>query len=409
MLLPAFLTVRRGYEGPQLVIEWDEPADAASLTSIKVVRRLYGFPQDENDGLAVYDGSPLGGGVVADLNVEACRCYYYKLFVEVTATGLYQSDKNNEGFAIPLQTGYFAEKTFELLPESWKVSDKGLEQVEEVRLALAEAPFSGSFPEVFNIGEDGTVLKGPLRRLLKIIGPMLDEPKALLDCLTDQLDVDDATLGNLRHLATLLGLELNTELSPEKQRNEVRLQVEFLKLKGSIPGIQARLRSVSGLTAEVRELCHDVFITNDLACTSLGFTASEMAYWNGLNNEVCFTVGHPDTPPFWLWYKVFLDLPNGFELNEATARKWCKAVDEASPVCHKGWLVVTDTYDEPIPVGLADEASDSDAFDEPLPVAIAEQATDVVTAFPALWLIVNDETKLTNTNNYQAVVAVPSP
>lgn len=409
MLLPTTFTVRRGYEGPQLIIEWNEPADAASLTSIRVVRRLFGFPTDENDGLAVFDGAPTGGGVVADLDVEPCRCYYYKLFVEVTATGLYESDTVNQGFAIALETGFFAEKTFDLIPETLKVADKGQNELEEVRRSLIQGPFSGTFPEVFNLGEDGSLAKGPLRRLLKIIGPMLDEPKGLLDCLLDQLDVDEACINNLVHLATLLGLTLNTELSPEKQRNEVRLQVEFLKLKGTIPGLQARLRSVSGLTAGVRELCNDVCYTNDETRTTLAFTPAELASLNTLDNQVCFTVGFPDTPPFWLWFKVFMDLPNGFELDEPTARKWCVAVAEASPACHKGFLVVTDTYEDDIPVDMADDYDDLEEIADALPITIVDEFDDVVTAFPSLWLIVNDETKLLNTDNWQAVVAVPSP
>ena len=56
--LPTDFSVRRAYEGPQIIIEWGEPLDPTDVTSIRLVRRRYGFPQNEVDGEIIFDGPP---------------------------------------------------------------------------------------------------------------------------------------------------------------------------------------------------------------------------------------------------------------------------------------------------------------------------------------------------------------
>lgn len=403
-LLPSEFVVRRAYEGPQVIIEWNDALDPGDLVSFRLVRRLFGFPIDENDGEILFDGTP-AANIISDLDVEACRCYYYKLFSFPNTGGVIFSEQT-QGFIIPVQTGFFADKLFEILPEDFKIHDKGLEDATQIRLALAQAPLSGTDPEVFNLGEDGTELKGPLRRLLKLFGPVLDEAKGLVDCLLNQLDVDESCLSNLEHLAALLGLELNKELSPEKIRNEVRQQVEFLKLKGTIPGLVARFRSVSGLTPVIQEQCNNIFFLNDLACATLDFSVQELANINTENDTICSLVGFPDTIPFWLWFTVFVTLTPGFTLDEPTARKWCQAIDESSPTCHKGFLTIVTEDEDTIPVVFTDLQDDQDDLPDAMPIGMADQFDDVQVAFSAQWLIISDPTKTLNDPNFNAVFAV---
>ncbi len=406
VLLPSEFIVRRGYEGPQVIIEWNAPLAPASVVAFRLVRRLFGFPANETDGLILFDGAPIAN-VISDVDVEACKCYYYKLF-SFAVLGEIFSLTSSQGFVIPVTTGFFAERTFEILPEAFKVGDKGQDIETEIKRALVEGPFSGTYPEVFNFGEDGSVAKGPLRRLLKVLGPMFDEPKGLLDCLLQQLDVDEACLPNLDHLAALLGLSLNKELTPEKFRNEARLQVEFLKIKGTIPGVEARLRSVSGITPIVVEQCNNVFFTNDLTCTTLAFDPVSLGNFGGPGDVVCYLAGFPDITPFWLWFTVFIDITN-VAVDEATQRKWCLSLDEASPACHRGFLRLFDLYEETIIAGMVDEFDDLEVFSEPVfPIDIADEFSDSQSSDPSTWMIISDPTKTIGTADYTAVFAAPT-
>jgi len=404
--LPTDFVVRRAYEGPQIIIEWGEPLAPLEVTSIRLVRRRYGFPQNENDGDIVFDGAA-ADTIVSDRNVVECICYHYKIFV-FTTSGTVLSTIDLQDDVIALTTGFFRDKLFKLLPNLYVNSDKPINEAFDPRLALLEGT-NGISPEVFNLGLEGVDLYGPVRRLMNLFGPMVDEVKGLIDCFPNQLDVDDSCIPELEGLAALLGLPLNKELSPEKMRNEVRQQVDFVKLKGTIPGLIARFRSVSGLTPVIREQCDRLLISNDVTRTSPLFVQSEGANIGGEDDELFYSVGFfEDIQPFWLWFSIFVTLVDG--LDEPTGRKWCIAVEEASPACHKGFLNVQDVKEEVISINFLEETED-DFFtdvDDAIPVLFTEVATDEQIPDASLFLITNDVTKLTSADNWTAVTAAPT-
>jgi hypothetical protein len=289
------------------------------------------------------------------------------------------------------------------------ISDKPLNEPVDPRQALLEGT-NGITPEVFNLGLDGSALYGPVRRLINLWGPALDEAKGLIDCFPNQLDVDDSCTPELEGLAALLGLPLNKELSPQSMRNEVRNQPEFIKQKGTIPGLIARFRSVSGLTPVVTEQCNRLLYSNDPDRTSPLVVPSEGANLGTDEDELYYSVGYyQDIQPFWLWYSVFVTLVGG--LNEPTGRKWCLAVEQASPACHKGFLNIRDNFEDTIEIGQLDEALDDDFFtedDDSLPVVFAEEATDEIIPDVSRFLITSDVTKLTSADNWTAVTASPT-
>jgi len=405
--LPTDFSVRRGYEGPQIIIEWGEPLSTLDVVSIRLVRRRFGFPLHELDGDIIFDGPP-ADTILSDRDVVECICYYYKLFVFLT-TGAILVSIDLQDDVIALSTGYFRQKLFDLLPNLYVISDKPLNEAFDPRLALLEGT-DGISPEVFNLGMDGSQNFGPVRRLINLWGPMLDEAKGLIDCFPNQLDVDDSCIPELEGIAALLGLPLNKELSPQGMRNEVRNQAEFIKQKGTIPGLIARFRSVSGLTPVIREQCNRLLISNDPSRTSPLLVPSEGANLGTADDELYYSVGYyEDIQPFWLWYSVFVTLVGG--LNEPTGRKWCLAVEEASPACHKGFLYIRDDNDDTIEVGQLDEAEADDNFtddDDAMPVVFAEVLTDEVIPDVSKFLIVSDVTKLTSANNWTAVTASPT-
>ena len=195
-------------------------------------------------------------------------------------------------------------------------------------------------------------------------------------------------------------------------RNEVRLQVTNLKAKGTIPGIQSRLRSVSGLDSVVEEQCDWILYANDPERTSLGFTPGEIANIGGPGEQIKYSPGYAsDIPPFWLWYSIYITIdPDTFLLTESLARKWCIAIDETSPTCHKGFLTVVTDNEDVIPVTFVDDYSD-ELFtddDEAMPLGMDEEYWDEQIPNIANWLITNEETDLTNTADWSAVVATPT-
>jgi hypothetical protein len=405
--LPTDFSVRRAYEGPQIMIEWLEPLSTIDVTSIRLVRRRFGFPQHESDGQIVFDGPP-ADTIISDRDVTGCICYYYKLFVFLSNGSILVSIEL-QGEVIALETGYFRQKLWDLLPNLYVISDKPLNESVDPRLALSEGT-NGISPEVFNLGLDGSENYGPVRRLVNLWGPVLDEAKGLIDCFPHQLDVDDSCLAALEGIAALLGLPLNKELSPQAMRNEVRNQSSFIKQKGTIPGLIARFRSVSGLTPVVREQCNRLLISNDPSRTSPLVVPSEGANMGTADDELYYSVGYyEDIQPFWLWYSVFVTLEGG--LNEPTGRKWCLAVEEASPACHKGFLNLLDSFEDTIAIGQADEALEDDHFtedDDAMPVVFVEVVDDEFIPDAARFLITNDVTKLTSADNWESVTASPT-
>ena len=350
-VIPTEFVVRRGYEGEQVIIEYPTPSDPGNVQKIRVVRKLFGFPVDPDDGFIVDESSTQAGKIISDRNVEPLVCYYYKLFTQLTS-GEWVTSASVQGEIIPIRTGFHSEKLWMLLPELYKNQDKRADKNGFGKLSLFEG--AGITPEVFNLGEDGSVRKGALRRFLKILGPIFDEIKGLIDALDNQLDVDETCLSKLDFLAPLVGLDLNKELTPDKFRNELKDRVPSLKLKGTVAGIQSVLRSVSGITPQVSELCNNVLYSNRVGCHSLAFTPEEEVSVNCPDDMVKRSIGYDGGETFWLWARVFMDI-TGFGLTNALLNKWCKALDEQTPVCHDTFLYVKSTDKETWPITLQDE------------------------------------------------------
>lgn len=407
-ILPAKFIVRRGYEGPQIYVEWGAPQATGLIFQLVLVKRLFGFPASPQDdrGEIIYQGPPIAQSI-SDRNVEPGVFYYYKLFAVMMDSSIV-SDALHQGQVMALKTGFYAEKMWDVLPEEYKNSDKRPDLAGNTKLRLYEGPGSqpGATAEVFNFGEDGSLAKGQYRRFLKLFGPPLDEAKGLTDFLINQLDFDLASLTNLDFLAQMLGLDLNKELKPEKFRNEARLQVAYLKIKGTKPGLIARLRAVSNANPTISEQFNNVLYSNRLDRTSLKFIAAESLGISSADDIIARSVGYPDTAPFWLWFNVFMDAPETIPLDEVTVRKWCISIAEGSPACHKGDLYVTGYVGDTARVVALDspgqEEEDSDDVDA-ASIKAKNGISDTLQIDATKYLIISDPTKLISQNNFGAV------
>lgn len=107
--------IRRGYEGVQLVLNWNTPPLICS--EIRILRAMDRWPENVNDGkLIVSDSYPFSVFTHADLTVGAYNVYYYVLFAKRTADGAWVAPHGYRGKEFPLPTGYFKGKLWDLLP-----------------------------------------------------------------------------------------------------------------------------------------------------------------------------------------------------------------------------------------------------------------------------------------------------
>lgn len=152
----AAFSVRRGYEGPQIVLNWTPPPDNVS-GKIVIVRKIGGYPDNPTDGVVVTeDSTPFdANGAYSDRDIQAGVVYYYKMFVntevsnpgsgtfpdfwfsqdyflheyfggEFTSTGgTWVTSDALQGKALPLQTGYFENRMWGLLSQQAQSADGG--------------------------------------------------------------------------------------------------------------------------------------------------------------------------------------------------------------------------------------------------------------------------------------------
>lgn len=329
------LRLRRGLEGPQLILTWKVPADTTDIEAIVVVRKKYEFPATVGDGLIVFDGPP-ADGFVTDLDLAPCTCYYYTVFTK-TFGGDYLHHVTTQAAELAIETGFFAKKLFNMLPDMYVIGDKRLEEGGVGRLTLTKI-FDSLSSEFFNLIEAGEKSRGELERFLRVVAVELDIVKGLIDCLPSQFDVDDTCCKNLQAMAALLDLQLNTEFPCIKQRNEIKSQVPILQKKGTKASIEARARAISGLPTRIQEWCGNILITNRLSRTTVRLDVGSQNY--GLPGDTTdYTPGGEKT---FTSFTVFFMLECDDCLDKPVVLKLERELPRLYPVCRTGHLVFVD-------------------------------------------------------------------
>lgn len=89
---------------------------------------------------------------------------------------------------------------------------------------------------VYNIFEDGSIKYGPLRRYLKLMAPILDEAKGLIDIFPTMIDVDETDEQFLAPMGRLVDVTFNRDITITQARNEIKLAVPWYKRKGTTGG-----------------------------------------------------------------------------------------------------------------------------------------------------------------------------
>ena len=96
-------TLRRGYEGPQVILSWESPEHPENVNQIRIYRKLEDIPAIPGDGELVYEGSPQAG-YFSDRNVEADKCYGYAVFHLRKDTNRWFTLPRTQAAIIPVET-----------------------------------------------------------------------------------------------------------------------------------------------------------------------------------------------------------------------------------------------------------------------------------------------------------------
>lgn len=374
--------LRRGLEGPQLILEWDAPKEIPIAATVRVVRKLYEFSTNPLDGIIVYE-APAGAGFVADLDLDPCKCYYYTIFTHETVPNVWHFSPRSQASELAIETGYFANRMFEMLPNIYILGDKLIDDAnkdESVFPLFKE--FDSEGHEYFNIHENADPEKepkkrGPLSRFLKTIAIEPDIVKGLIDCMPTLWDVDETCCGNLPALGEIVGLDVNREFPCSKQRQEIKQQVAILKIKGTKLGIAARARLISGLRAEVKEWCGNILFSNTLDRTSLAYPNVGFGLkFKQFEDDTDYTPGNGITC---FTFSIYFFLECDDCLPEQVVRKLNRILRKDFPVCRTGEFVFQDCkfvecYDHG---KIVEKATDE------------ECTTNVENFIPHCWLITN--------------------
>lgn len=380
------LALRRGFEGPQVAAAWEQPPEPERVERIRLVRRFLAFPEGPDDGMVLVDGPPEAGRFT-DLDLPACACAYYTVFSLRADTGEWVTLPRARGSIIPVETGYFGARLMALLPELYLIADKKLERGGTGKLALErqQDPASG---EWFNLDEDGRTAKGQLARFLKIFGGELDLARGLIDCLPRQQDVDETCARNLPHIAALVGLELNRELSIPQQREEIKRQVEVYRLKGTAAAIGAKARSVTGFPVGVDDWCDNILIANHEDRRVADLSAPWRSRAGLPDDPTAYVIdGSPGGLYSWGRFGVFFQIPCEECLPRWVVEKLARVLPRLTPACAEGRPIFLDCRYE--------ETYDRDRLDELHRTVITERPR-LERVYDLCWLYTNDETRLSN-------------
>lgn len=340
-LLAQKVRIRRGLEGPQLILEWDRPLDTPLGATIKVLRLLYEFPDNPFIGDVVFEG-PADNGFVADLALEPCKCYYYTIFTHTVLDDTWRYSPATQAAELAIETGFFANRLFELLPNLYILGDKILDgtiTAKDDSVYPLFPVFDATDHEWFNIHENTNPdvepkKRGPLNRFLKDIALEPDIVKGLADCFPTIFDVDETCCGNLQALAGIVALDINKEFSCGRQRDEIKEQVAILKVKGTKTAIKARGTLITGLETEIQEWCGNILITNRLDRTSLRFPNPGFSEkYRLFGDDTSYTPGNGiGFTRFSIFFKLLCDSC----VSETEVDKINRVMPSEFPVCHIG-------------------------------------------------------------------------
>jgi hypothetical protein len=140
--------------------------------------------------------------------------------------------------------------------------------------------------EVFALGENGSVPKGQLRRFIKIMAPVLDEMKGLIDAMQNMTNVDTTDIDYLPYMAALLGLQYNSDIPTAQAREEIKQTVPWNKRKGTKEGCAIHGYRITKLQTVIEEFVYSIKTSNRTYTFSANVTPVSTSLSFGLPGDL---------------------------------------------------------------------------------------------------------------------------
>lgn len=392
-------TVRRGAEGPQVVITWtDPPANnalynqgqyggfqygQALVDKVRLVRKKFDYPQDINDGVTLYEG--LGQEYYGDLALEENTYFYYTLFSHRIVDDTWYSSANVQGFSVALDSQQFIRRLFHWLPEIHRDLDRIDREDEMKALAETQETTGDLSGEYFHLDEDGTKKRGQLERFIRWLEVELGAVKGFTDNLPTVYDVDTCPEDLLPHLAAITGAIINWDIPLPRRRLEIKFAIAVYKTKGTVPGIERIVWSITGFHALVDPWFDNILITNTEGRETAPL-ATDVIAWKLYESfgDVIDRVIDPEGMFMFKNFGIFARMDPRATLTKAQIDKVNRILVDFIPALSRADLFFLDPLNE--------EEWNLLDFDEGVGVK----------DFLVNWLITNNATNITNSNHYVA-------
>jgi len=274
--------IRRGMEGPQLVLSWTN-SDDAGLTAVQIRRGTNGYPESITDGIQVYlDSSPVvsGDDSYADVAVSGQVTYYYTIFTQVTGVWYHKFSTQKREF--PLDGRDFHLRLWESLPAIYRKQDETTNQQTLTTQMVDD--------EWWNYWEDQLKQYGQLYRFLKIFGIQFGGIRELIKYFTVFYDVYNVRDDLLPYLANLIGAKILRGVSLQRQRFLIANAVELFKIRGTIAGIERFAEGNFQTEVLIQEFAYDILESNRVDRTSVADDDIVLNNWNSPWNTIDYVV-----------------------------------------------------------------------------------------------------------------------
>lgn len=246
--------IRRGFEGPQLVLSWTNPG---TFDLIKIRRGVLEFPQNLTDGVEVYSGID---EIFSDVNVINLVTYYYTIFTIIAGTPYFSTKTQIYEFPIDNQAAPL--ELYKLLPEFYREED--LKQ----RKRSLETGFDDESGWL-NYWEDQFVEHGPLRRFLKLFGLEFGNIRGMIESFELFYDVLNVRLDFLPLLASYVGLTLIPNESQQRQRFLILNAIYLYRIRGTLEDMALFAGNIVGEKPLIKEYRNNIVYHNVLNSTFL--------------------------------------------------------------------------------------------------------------------------------------------
>jgi len=245
----------RGFEGPQLVLNWNNPANAG-ITKVQIRRTDYDWPRDIGDGdlvIEILNTTPGEFKYYSDLNVTGQKTYYYTIFSYNGSTWLY--DPVGETSEVAFDNRDYT-VLWERLPSIYRVKDA---ETNQLPLTKTQDTTDGQW---YNLFESSLNVYGQLYRFLKPFGLTLryfEEMFKYFQNFYEPLTVDPDLVPLL---ANMVSMKLFTAVPLQKQRFYLDNILALYKRRGTLEGIRPFLDGNFETTPIIKEYSKNMLESN---------------------------------------------------------------------------------------------------------------------------------------------------